>query len=72
MKVRPVGTFRTSNPPRSYDEALETGDKVRLATGEELMVIAVCSTGWLFQSLNGRGKPLLTAEELLELGADGI
>lgn len=44
--------------------ALEVGDRVRLKTGEELMVINVCYTTYRFKSLNGQGKPMMTMEEL--------
>ena len=67
----PVGTFAGTSPA-AFEVGLETGDKVRLGTGEELIVIAVGATGYLLQSLNGRGKPLMTAEELEATGAEGI
>jgi hypothetical protein len=64
--------MRTNTPPDEYEVKLEKGDRIRIATGEELMVIAVTTSGWLFKSLNGRGKPMLTSEELVALEAEGV
>lgn len=70
MKFKGVGTVETADPPNSYEEKLEKGDIIVISTGERLMCVAVGATGWLFKSLNGRGKPFLTTEELLALDAE--
>jgi hypothetical protein len=66
FKNRPVGTYGTSACDIEMGP-YKTGDKLIFKTGEEAIVIAIGAESYQMKSLNGRGKFMVTLEELREL-----